>query len=300
MHGVICDVCGAKKGPANRWWSFFEVESSKAALIGPLEDAPTLQQWIPKAARSNVCGEECLYRKLSRVLGPRVNGLVEGRQLDQTASQRYARDEPSVNAKPIRYKGEKGNEDSSFLQPKQRASLWRRAVVGKANEGTAHDPAPHSPNATTSINEKLPSANLRDADTLGDGLKITGEIASNEPLFVNGELVGILKLPNHRLTVGAKGKIRAAVSAKEVEIFGLLEGEVKANKVVIRKNGILLGNVRTLAFVIDPGGRFEGNSSMRLDDVDQQYKRNLGTAQAVHSRLDLEETCRRLRPTLNA
>jgi cytoskeletal protein CcmA (bactofilin family) len=281
MNAVICDICGTKKREANKWWTLFEGESNRAALIGPLEDAQTLQQWIPRTAQSNLCGEGCLYRKLNRVLGPRVNGQGEGTPLGQTSSQHFGADARSFSGKPIGSKVEKSIDFTSFLPPKPRVPLWRRFTIGKDRERTAHDPVLHCANRMTSTKEKLPSTNLRDTATLGEGLKITGQIDSNEPLFVNGELVGTLRLPDHRLTVGANGKIRASVCAKEVEIFGMIEGEVKANKVVIRKNGRLLGDVRTLALVIDAGAWFEGKSIMRLQGVDQQYTHKIGTARGV-------------------
>ena len=131
-------------------------------------------------------------------------------------------------------------------------------------EQTAHDPGPLSSNATTATNEKLSSANLREAASIGEATKITGQIDSDAPLSVNGEITGTLALPGHRLTVGPNGKIRAAVYAREVEIFGVIEGEVRAEKVVVRRNATLLGDVCTPSLVIEGGAWFDGRSSMRL------------------------------------
>jgi cytoskeletal protein CcmA (bactofilin family) len=82
-------------------------------------------------------------------------------------------------------------------------------------------------------------------------------------LHVNGEVVGTLELPDDRLTVGPNGNIHAAVSAKEIEIFGVIVGEVKADRVIVRKKAALIGDVFTRALIIEGGAWFEGRSTMR-------------------------------------
>ena len=102
----------------------------------------------------------------------------------------------------------------------------------------------------------------RETATVTESLTITGRLLSREPLHVNGEVVGTLELPDDRLTVGPKGNIRAAVSAKEIEIFGVIEGEVKADRVIVRKKATLIGDVCTRALIIEGGAWFEGRSIM--------------------------------------
>jgi cytoskeletal protein CcmA (bactofilin family) len=62
--------------------------------------------------------------------------------------------------------------------------------------------------------------------------------------------------------VGPNGNIRAAVSAKEVEIFGVIEGKVRANRVIVRRNATLIGDVYAQALEIEGGAWFEGSSIM--------------------------------------
>src|SRR6516165_283903 len=114
----------------------------------------------------------------------------------------------------------------------------------------------------TRMNQKVPSTRLREAAEVAESLRITGRILIGEPLHVNGEVVGSIELPSDRLTVGPNGNIRAAVSAKEVEIFGVIKGKVKANRVIVRRNAILIGDVCAQALEIEGGAWFEGSSSM--------------------------------------
>jgi cytoskeletal protein CcmA (bactofilin family) len=112
------------------------------------------------------------------------------------------------------------------------------------------------------MKEKAPSTRLRETAAVPESLRITGRLLSREPLHVNGEVAGTLELPDDRLTVGPNGNIRAAVSAKEIEIFGVIEGEVKADRVIVRKKATLIGDVFTRVLIIESGAWFEGRSSM--------------------------------------
>src|ERR1700676_197090 len=100
MRAVTCAVCGAKRGEANKWWVLLETDSIKTALIGPFEEIETLQQWGRVTAQFHLCGEGCLYRKLSAVLAPTVTGQVERTQLVQTSLHQSAGDPGGVSANP--------------------------------------------------------------------------------------------------------------------------------------------------------------------------------------------------------
>src|SRR5215510_11072286 len=116
MQTVTCAVCGAKKGEANNWWVLFEAESHKAALIGPIAEAELLHRWRHGTAQFHLCGEGCLYRKLSGVLMPIVNGQMEGTKPAQTSSRQGAAETRGLRGNPNVLR-ESGREDHSILPP---------------------------------------------------------------------------------------------------------------------------------------------------------------------------------------
>jgi cytoskeletal protein CcmA (bactofilin family) len=88
---------------------------------------------------------------------------------------------------------------------------------------------------------------------------IRGQVRSGEHIQVDGELEGGLQLPGYDLMVGAQGRVRADVAAREVEIAGIIDGNVDATKkVTVRKGGRLLGDLRTPGIVIEDGAYFKG------------------------------------------
>lgn len=96
--------------------------------------------------------------------------------------------------------------------------------------------------------------------SIGKAVSIKGAVYSNEDLYVDGTLEGKIELPSHKLTVGPHGTVKTAViKAGTVEIHGTVQGDVDAqDKVEIRKNATLTGNIKTARIVIEDGAYFKG------------------------------------------
>jgi cytoskeletal protein CcmA (bactofilin family) len=215
---TTCSICGAKRGPGNKWLVLFEAQSARAALIGPIEQAALFGPWIEGGSRFYLCGEGCLYRKLSGVLRPASNGR------------------PTVQHMPA---AKNGREPS------------RRPAEPKPLR-TVEAPLPKR--------EAFNSARVAETASIDQGVTINGDVYSQESLYVNGEIVGSLELRNYRLTIGPNGVIRATVRAKEVEILGMVEGDVTADRIVVRKYATMLGDLCTRSLMVEEGARFEGRA----------------------------------------
>ena len=90
-------------------------------------------------------------------------------------------------------------------------------------------------------------------------MNIKGEIRSREELFVDGEVEGMLE-SHSLLTVGANGKVRANIKAREVVVFGSVRGNIEVTeKIAIRDNGSVVGDIKTAGISIDDGAYFKGS-----------------------------------------
>ncbi len=95
---------------------------------------------------------------------------------------------------------------------------------------------------------------------LGPGVVVKGEIFAREDLHLGGDLEGVIRLEEHRLTVGPNGRVRANIKAREVSIQGQVQGNVETTeKIVIHKDGSLVGDVKTAGIVIEDGAYFKGS-----------------------------------------
>jgi len=95
---------------------------------------------------------------------------------------------------------------------------------------------------------------------LGKSVIVKGQIFSREDLTIDGEVEGTVELQEHRLTVGPNGKVTATIKAREICIIGTVTGNVEASdKIDIRKEAKLIGDIRTARIVIEDGAYFKGN-----------------------------------------
>jgi cytoskeletal protein CcmA (bactofilin family) len=89
---------------------------------------------------------------------------------------------------------------------------------------------------------------------------IKGQIFSREDLTIDGEVEGSVELHEHRLTVGPHGKLQAGVKAREIVVLGSVHGNVEASdKIDIRKDARLVGDIKTARIVIEDGAYFKGS-----------------------------------------
>jgi cytoskeletal protein CcmA (bactofilin family) len=96
--------------------------------------------------------------------------------------------------------------------------------------------------------------------SIGKAAKICGQIYSKEDLYVDGDVEGTIELRANRLTIGPHGKVRANVTAHEVVILGNVQGNVDAsNKLEVRKDATLVGDIKTARIVIEDGAYFKGS-----------------------------------------
>jgi len=95
---------------------------------------------------------------------------------------------------------------------------------------------------------------------LGKSVIVKGQIVSREDLTIDGEVEGTVELQEHRLTVGPNGKVLASVKAREIVVLGTIHGNVEASeKIDIRKEAKLVGDIKTARIVIEDGAYFKGN-----------------------------------------
>ena len=103
---------------------------------------------------------------------------------------------------------------------------------------------------------------------VGKSVVVKGQIYSRENLYIDGEVEGTIEVQEHRLTVGPNGKVRASIKAREVDIRGTVHGNVTAaEKIEIRKDAKLVGDLKTARIVIEDGAYFKGSIDIVRPEV---------------------------------
>jgi cytoskeletal protein CcmA (bactofilin family) len=100
----------------------------------------------------------------------------------------------------------------------------------------------------------------RGAAFIGKSVAIKGQIFSREDLFIDGEVEGSIEVIDHKITIGPNGKVNAGIKAKDILVLGSVLGNVEAlEKLEIRKDSKLVGDIKTARIVIEDGAYFKGS-----------------------------------------
>ena len=104
----------------------------------------------------------------------------------------------------------------------------------------------------------------REVVNIGKSVLIKGELSGSEDLTIEGQVEGNIELKQHVLTIGPHGRIQAKIFAKSVVILGQVVGDIKASeKVAIRDNGSVEGDITAPKVAIAEGARFRGGIDMQ-------------------------------------
>jgi cytoskeletal protein CcmA (bactofilin family) len=115
------------------------------------------------------------------------------------------------------------------------------------------------------------------AARLGANLHMKGEITGSEDLMIDGTFEGLVLLDEGKLTIGPTARVKADIVAAEVAVSGNLEGNVRAkNRIEIKKDGSVTGDLTTPQILIEDGAFFKG--SIEIDEKGTHKSASSGAA----------------------
>lgn len=117
----------------------------------------------------------------------------------------------------------------------------------------------------------------RSADPLGDqelvgllepGIEFEGKMTVASGLVrINTHLKGEVDCAG-AVVVADQGEVEGEIRAGFISIAGKVKGTIRASeKIEIKANGVVLGDIHTASLVIEPGGYFDGQSHMPVPDL---------------------------------
>jgi cytoskeletal protein CcmA (bactofilin family) len=94
---------------------------------------------------------------------------------------------------------------------------------------------------------------------LGPELNIKGQISGAEDLQVECTVDGPISLRDHRLTIGPNAHVQSELVASEIVVHGDVSGDLLASdRIEIKKNSSVVGNLTTARIMIEEGAYFKG------------------------------------------
>jgi cytoskeletal protein CcmA (bactofilin family) len=142
------------------------------------------------------------------------------------------------------------------------------APASMASEQPAVGPGPRP--ATSSS-----TTTTADQATIGKSLVIKGEVTGSESLYIDGRVEGSINLAGNRVTIGRNGVVAANINAREIVVLGKVRGNITASdRVDIRSDGSLTGDVVAARISIEDGAYFKGGIDIRKGGQPTQGKAN--------------------------
>lgn len=150
---------------------------------------------------------------------------------------------------------------------------------GKREDSTRPGFEPESGSASADSGRSDSTGQPREAAVIGRSIHINGDLRGEEDLRIEGDVNGTIQLRNNSLTIGKDGKIKADVYAKTVTVDGLMEGDIYgAERVTIRKNARVLGNITAPRVSLEDGARFKGSIEMDPEAIESALGKSHGAA----------------------
>lgn len=131
--------------------------------------------------------------------------------------------------------------------------------------GARADSPPSRPGAKQ--RRSAPPTQETNMANVGKSITIKGDLSGDEDLVVEGKVEGKVDLPQNQLTVGASGICEATVHAKNVVVVGRVAGDVSAiERVEVQSTGVVEGDVKAPRLVVEEGAVLNGSISMSKAD----------------------------------
>jgi len=172
-------------------------------------------------------------------------------------------------------------------------AMWKPSQTGSTMPNQTPEPQHAAPPAHVPESPSRAQAASADQATIGKGLFIKGEITGSESLYIDGKVEGAINLPGNRVTVGRNGQVGANITAREVVVLGKVRGNVSASdRVDIRAEGSLNGDVAAARISIEDGAYFKGGIDIRKADAKQEKLPGVGGPVAVTNSGATHETAK--------
>jgi cytoskeletal protein CcmA (bactofilin family) len=116
----------------------------------------------------------------------------------------------------------------------------------------------------SSTPNRLPGPEPRNTATIGNAVRVVGQIFTKEDLYVDGDVEGAIESEENKVTIGLNGRVQANIRARDVIILGSVKGNVETgDKLDIRKDAKLVGDITTSRISIEDGALFKGSIDIK-------------------------------------
>jgi cytoskeletal protein CcmA (bactofilin family) len=94
---------------------------------------------------------------------------------------------------------------------------------------------------------------------IGKSVQIKGELLGNEDLLIDGQVDGTITLHESRLTIGPNARVKANVTARDIVVMGMLQGDLHASgRIELRAGSQVVGDLRAGRLSVEENASYSG------------------------------------------
>lgn len=113
---------------------------------------------------------------------------------------------------------------------------------------------------------------------IGKSVTIRGEMSGEEDLFMDGAIEGTIQLSDGRLTIGPNARVQADLQARDVIVYGRVDGKVRATgRIELRDSAAVRGDLFAERLSIEENATVKG----RVELTEGTAKPAVSTTQTV-------------------
>ena len=113
---------------------------------------------------------------------------------------------------------------------------------------------------------------------LGADITFTGDVKGDSVIRIDGKIDGNVSL-KQGIVLGEKAHVKGNINSDYVIIYGNVAGNITCKELIIRKSGIVNGDIQAGSIEIEMGGKYNGKLTMTETAI-----------QAVQEKAKIEQT----------
>ena len=133
---------------------------------------------------------------------------------------------------------------------------------------------------------KSPSASKMIPSIIGEGLTITGNVASKGEIQVDGEIQGDIHCGS--LLLGDTAQVVGGVIADDIVVRGRVVGSIRGVRVTLQARSHIEGDIIHQSLAIEQGAYFEGKSRRTDNPLEEVKASSAGSPRPAHKPSDFD------------
>jgi cytoskeletal protein CcmA (bactofilin family) len=140
---------------------------------------------------------------------------------------------------------------------------------GQARDDSGAAAGDSSPTHPATLSDALAGLGAAPTTSVDVGTELEGRLRCKETLHVDGTIRGEVECEN-AVIVSESARVIAHVSAEEVWVAGLVEGDIAARrKITLERTAVVVGDLTTPGIVIEEGAKLKGRIVIDSDALEE-------------------------------